>query len=77
MDSKTVNCEEAAKIIGISYWKLLEMCKKGEVPFIAIGKLRLFRVESLEKWLEEKETQSYSRKNENLEYNYSSSLKRR
>jgi len=77
MDAKTVNCQQAAKIIGISYWKLLEMCKKGEIPYIGVGKLRLFRVESLEKWLSEKENQSYSRKNENLEYNCSSSLKRR
>ncbi len=77
MDSKTVNCEQAAKIIGISYWKLLEMCKKGEIPFISIGKLRLFRVESLERWLSEKENQSYTGKNEDLEYNCSSSLKRR
>jgi len=77
MDAKTVNCSEAAKIIGISYWKLLEMCKKGEVPFISVGKLRLFRVESLIKWLEEKECESYTPKNENIEYNNSSSLKRR
>lgn len=77
MDAKTVNCQQAAKIIGISYWKLLEMCKKGEIPFIGVGKLRLFRVESLEKWLEEKENQSCPGQNENFEYNCSSSLKRR
>ncbi|MEZ7892720.1 MAG: helix-turn-helix domain-containing protein [Candidatus Wallbacteria bacterium] len=51
----TITAKQAARIIGISYWSLLEMCKRGEIPYIPIGKKRLFRQEALLRWLEERE----------------------
>ncbi|MEZ7892704.1 MAG: helix-turn-helix domain-containing protein [Candidatus Wallbacteria bacterium] len=47
----TVNAREIAKFIGISYWSVLEMCKRGEIPYIPVGKKKLFRLDSIEQWL--------------------------
>lgn len=52
----TWKAKEAAGFLGISYWKVLDMAKKGEIPHIRVGKLVLFRRESVEKWLTEHET---------------------
>ncbi|HHV74884.1 DNA-binding protein [Thermoanaerobacterium sp. PSU-2] len=51
----TMTANEAAQYIGISYWKLLDMVKKHEVPYIACGSRKLFRKEALDRWMEEQE----------------------
>lgn len=51
----TLNAKQAAKYLGISYWKLLDMTKKGNIPYIPIGRLKLFRKETLDLWLTAKE----------------------
>ncbi|HOT77159.1 MAG TPA: helix-turn-helix domain-containing protein [Candidatus Wallbacteria bacterium] len=56
----TIDAKKAAQLLGISYWSLLEMCKRGEVPYISIGKKRLFREQSLLQWINELERQSTS-----------------
>jgi excisionase family DNA binding protein len=58
MKPATVKAKQAAKYLNISYWKILDMVKKGEIPHIKAGKLVLFRRETLDQWLVEQEQQS-------------------
>lgn len=55
MKSITLKARQAAAYLGISYWKILDMVKKGEIPHIRAGKLVLFRRETLDNWLAEQE----------------------
>lgn len=48
----TLKAREAADYIGLSYWKLLELAKAGEVPHARVGGRVLFRRESLDAWLD-------------------------
>jgi len=57
-----MKAKDAARYIGISYWLLLEMTKKGELPFIAAGGRKLFRKESLDLWMSNQEAQSLQTK---------------
>lgn len=50
-----MTAKEAAQYLGISYWLLLEMTKRHEIPFISAGSRKLFRRETLELWLENRE----------------------
>jgi excisionase family DNA binding protein len=54
----SVGLEDAAKLIGISGRTLWTMVDRGEVPHVKLGGRLLFRVESLDKWLEEREQAS-------------------
>jgi len=54
----TMRAREAARFIGISYWKLLDMAKRGEIPHVRVGKLVLFRRNTLEGWLANQEAAS-------------------
>lgn len=47
----TVTAREAAEYIGVSYWLLLEMAKRKEIPAIHAGRRVLFRVETLDRWM--------------------------
>ena len=47
-----------AKLIGISDRKLWEMVDHGEVPHVKLGGRLVFRVATLDKWLEERERAS-------------------
>lgn len=51
----TIDAKQAAAIIGISYWSILELCKRGEIPYIPVGNRKLFRMESLTAWLAARE----------------------
>jgi len=57
----TMNAKAAAEFIGISYWSLLELCKKGEIRFIPVGKKRLFRESALLDWITEREQSTVTR----------------
>jgi excisionase family DNA binding protein len=57
----TLTAKEASKYLGISYWLLLEMCKRKELPHIKAGSRILFRVQSLDEWLLEQEAASLSK----------------
>ena len=50
-----MKAREAAAYLGVSYWLLLEMAKRGEVPHIRAGKLVLFRKEALDDWMRQQE----------------------
>lgn len=54
----TVDAKEAAAYVGVSYWLILELAKRREIPCIRAGRRILFRVASLDQWLEEQEKQS-------------------
>lgn len=58
MEKATMRAKPAAMYLGVSYWKLLELAKAGEVPHIRVGGRILFRRESLDKWLAEQEAAS-------------------
>lgn len=64
----TLTAKEAANLLGVSYWLLLEMAKKGHIPNIRAGKRVLFRLESLEAWMDQQEKNSI-RKSEKIETN--------
>jgi excisionase family DNA binding protein len=55
MKPATVKAKQAAEYLNISYWKILDMVKKGEIPHIRAGKLVLFRQATLDRWLTEQE----------------------
>lgn len=57
-----MKAKEAAAYVGISYWLLLELTKKHELPFIAAGGRKLFRKESLDLWMANQEAQSVQKK---------------
>ena len=50
----TMKAKQAAEYLGISYWKILDLAKKNMIPHIDCGK-KLFRKESLDKWMAEQE----------------------
>lgn len=54
----TLTAREAAEYLGISYWLLLEMCKRKEIPHIRAGARVLLRTESLDRWLTSQEAAS-------------------
>lgn len=51
----TLTAKEAAFYIGCSYWLLLEMVKRNEIPCIKAGNKKLFRAETLDKWMDKQE----------------------
>lgn len=59
----TLTAKQGAEYLGVSYWRLLEMVKGGEIPHIRVsgGKRILFRKESLDKWLQDQEEASVRR----------------
>jgi excisionase family DNA binding protein len=58
MKPVTLKARQAAAYLGISYWKILDMVKKNEIPHIRAGSLVLFRKETLDRWIVEQEQQS-------------------
>lgn len=60
MERITVTAHEAAQIIGVSYWLILELAKRQEIKHIRAGRKVLFRLESLQSWLNEQEKASTS-----------------
>jgi excisionase family DNA binding protein len=56
--TSTMRAKEAAAYLGMSYWKLMELRKAGKIPCIQLGGLILFRKETLDAWLAERETAS-------------------
>ncbi|OPX88284.1 MAG: Helix-turn-helix domain protein [Pelotomaculum sp. PtaB.Bin104] len=54
----TLTAKEAAGYLGISYWLLLELVKRKEVPAIHAGRRILFRTASLDAWMDSQEKES-------------------
>lgn len=51
----TLNAQEAADFLGISYWLLLELIKRGKIKPIRAGGRYLFRETGLIAWMEAQE----------------------
>lgn len=58
MEPVTMTAREGAAHIGCSYWQILEMAKRKEIPCIHIGRRVLFRQSTLDHWMSEQEKQS-------------------
>ncbi|OPY59444.1 MAG: Helix-turn-helix domain protein [Pelotomaculum sp. PtaU1.Bin035] len=50
-----MTAKEAAGYIGVSYWLLLELVKKRQIPAIHAGRRVLFRRNSLDQWMSNQE----------------------
>jgi excisionase family DNA binding protein len=62
MTTSTIKAEEAAAYLGCSKWKIYQMAAAGEIPSIRAGKkILLFRRESLNEWMYEKEQASIAK----------------
>jgi len=55
VERRTMNGEELAEYLGVSYWKVMEMARTGKIPCIRIGYRRLFRKETIDRWCDEQE----------------------
>lgn len=52
----TLSSAEAAKYLGISYWLMLELVKRGDIHPIKIGKKgKFFRQTALDEWMSKQE----------------------
>ena len=54
----TMSAKEVAKYLGISYWLILEMAKRREIPCVHAGARVLFRKETIDNWIQNQEIQS-------------------
>ncbi|PWA12080.1 DNA-binding protein [Pueribacillus theae] len=68
IERQTMTAKEAAQYIGVSYWLILEMAKRGEIPCIRAGKRVLFRNEALDLWMSGQEMRSMQQSVSNKEY---------
>ena len=51
----TFSSREAAEYLGISYWLMLEMVKRGEINPIRAGGRYLFRQSGLDAWMDKQD----------------------
>jgi excisionase family DNA binding protein len=50
---------DAAKYLGCAYWAVRELCWKGELKFICIGKRHCIDVRDLDAWIEKRKEQEH------------------
>lgn len=50
--------KEAADYLGVSYWLVSELARRKEIPFSKLGGKYLFRTQSLNEYLANKEQES-------------------
>lgn len=58
MDSNVLSAKQAANYLGISYWLILELVRKKEIPHTKLGSKIIFRKDSLNNYLLENERKS-------------------
>ena len=58
MQRRTMTAKQAANYLGVSYWKLLDLVKKGQIRHIKIGKKLLFTEERVWEFIEKCESKS-------------------
>lgn len=51
----TLSAKEAAAYLGISYWLILELVKRGELNCVKAGGRKLFRQSGLDAWMAKQE----------------------
>ena len=66
MMNTVMNAKQAsAQFFGgtVSYWKLLELAKTGQIPHFKVGNRVFFRRESLDDWIKRQESDFRSQPN--------------
>lgn len=63
MQRKTITVKELSDLLGVSVDVVYEQVRKSNIPHFRVGRRILFRVETLENWMSEKETSSLLEKN--------------
>ncbi|MWC26659.1 helix-turn-helix domain-containing protein [Paenibacillus sp. MMS18-CY102] len=58
MNRQTLNVQETADLIGVSSWLIYDMVRRKEIPAIRVRNRIFFRVETLNKWMAEKEVEA-------------------
>lgn len=56
MENEIMNAREAAKYLHISYWLLLELVKKKQIPAAKLGNRIIIRRSSINNFLNEQES---------------------
>ncbi len=54
----TLTMKETAEYLGVSYWLVIQLVKRKQIPCSRVGGKVLFRKEALDKYLNEKEKAS-------------------
>lgn len=58
IERETIDARDAARYLGMSYWMLLQHAKQGKVPHTKLGGRLLFRLRTLDVWMDEREAES-------------------
>lgn len=53
MSEKLLTVEETSRFLSINVMSVYRLARKGVIPSLRIGKMRRFRVEDIEKFIEE------------------------
>lgn len=60
MNNNIMSAKETANYLRISYWLVLELVKRGQIPCSHFGNRIIFRKEALDKYIEQCEISSIS-----------------
>ncbi|SDI43176.1 helix-turn-helix domain-containing protein [Natribacillus halophilus] len=55
VDRQTLTAKEVSEYIGVSIDMIYKMVRENSIPYIPVGNRKLFRRESIDQWLMEKE----------------------
>lgn len=55
IERTTLTMEEVAEYLGISYWLVGQLVRKGELPHFRVGGRILFRKKAIDTYMEEQE----------------------
>lgn len=58
VERTTLTMKETAEYLGISYWLVNQLVRRKQIPCARVGGRVLFRVQSLDEYLKEKEEKS-------------------
>lgn len=58
VERTTLTMKETAEYLGISYWLVNQLVRRKQIPSARVGGRVLFRVQSLNEYLKEKEEKS-------------------
>lgn len=53
---KLLNVQEVAELLGVKKFTIYQWTSQGFIPYVKVGKLVRFNVDTVIKWLSEKET---------------------
>lgn len=58
VERTTLSAKETAKFLGVSYWLVTELVRKKQLPCAKVGGKLLFRTDTLNEYLKQREMQS-------------------